>query len=192
MSCIFIHDPFRNKLQRGGYWLELSLSVKYTRNKTRGAWSRPVWDSGKTVERWIVNHFSSAWSYYIYKAPPIQGLAFTRYLKLRHRQVKNEVTFTQHIFLYIYSGVSLNFSNYRLFCYYIRDDHAKIFTNIKTSKIALTYQLFHIFYCCGTGFANELANEHIQVFPYSNENEHGVNGPYRQTIYFSGPTLRNI
>ena len=53
MLYIFIHDTIRNKLYMVGCWLELSLSVKYTRNKSWGAWSLPIWDSGKTV-KWLI------------------------------------------------------------------------------------------------------------------------------------------
>ena len=70
MLCIFIHDPFQNKLQIVGCWLELSLSVKYARNKSRGAWSLPVWDSDKTVKwlrpAWFNFHFIF-WCYIKYQ-----------------------------------------------------------------------------------------------------------------------------
>ena len=50
MLCIFVHDTSRNKLYIIGYGLSLSLAVKFTRNKSRRAWSVPVLDSGKTVK----------------------------------------------------------------------------------------------------------------------------------------------
>ena len=38
----------------------LSLALKYTRNKSYGAWSLPVWDSGKTV-KWLRDSTEEKW-----------------------------------------------------------------------------------------------------------------------------------